>query len=190
MIGTLEGCKEKYAVPSGGSTEEDTQITNVITSVSDHIERYCNNKFTDYVSITKTEYHRGDTSIITLDNSPIINVTSVECSSRHDPLTYTELVVDEDFFINEEDDMLETILGNNFSLSPHPRSIRIVYNSGYATIPPALENVAYEMASYIISEDHKPRKEILNNSVQNSFEPLDNSWPPHIKRDLDLFRNI
>lgn len=114
-------------------TDDDTFIQNLITRVSDDIEKECGRTFAD---ATYTEYRSGDsTGLLLLDQYPINSITSI-----HDDIDRdygADCLIDADDYSYYSDSGIVELDGLTFCRGVN--NVKIVYNAGYTTIPTDLE---------------------------------------------------
>lgn len=134
---------KRYLNISLSDTDNDDILNQLIGAASEAVETYCNRKFARTVY---TEYHdgRGDARLV-LDHRPVVSVTSV-----HDDLNRTfgadSLILSDDYIVRELAGIIEllrsaaTFSSSSAFFSDGQRSVKVVYEAGYATIP---EDVAH-----------------------------------------------
>lgn len=173
------------------STEHDDRLDLIIKSVSAYIKSYCNRTFNDYVFETKTEYINGrDKEFIYLQEFPVLTLTSVH-TSIDGGVSYTELVLDTDVFINHDTGELLTADELPFvTLGTGHKSVKVVYTGGYNEIPQDLKLACFDLVDYYRDNGYVPKKQVGPNTVENSGykQSSATNLPPHIKRVLDLHR--
>jgi hypothetical protein len=172
---------KSYAGIKGES--QDVQIASLITKVSEYVKTYCRRTFVDYVSANKVDYFDGGTSLLWLEESPIIEIVSVESSIDFGDTwtTYTDWVLKRK----------ESILVPR-SLYEFPYAVngyKVTYKCGYATLPEDLKLACMDLLKYYLSNDSavKSNKAPGTNSVQIEYVST-NSLPANIKRVLDLYK--
>ena len=192
---TLECYKEAKNI---ASSTRDGKIQNLITQVSDLVENYCNRKFIQYSAVAdaKVEWKDGKTNKVMLDEFPVIAVTSVK-TSPDGGITQTALTEGASdktgYFVDLEEGTVFMQLGvNNFINSydlPY-RSLEITYQAGYTdeTLPEDLKLCVIDLVHYYESDENVPTKSMLGATIDNALPYLANSFPPHIRRILDLYR--
>ena len=192
---TLDEYKEAKAIKS--STNDGKQQA-VITQVTALIENYCNRKFTQYSAVgnEKIEWHDGKTNLVELKEFPVIAVTSVKTSTDGgvNQTTMSEGASDKTgYFVDLEEGtvFLQVSVGNFVSSYDLPyRSLEVEYQAGYTadTIPGDLKLCTIDLVHYYISDENAPTKSLLGGTIDNPQPYLANSFPPHIRRILDLYR--
>jgi len=72
------------------------------------------------------------------------------------------------------------------------RSVKLVYKGGYASTPADLKLAIFDLITYYLKKESTPKKQIPGMASQDnaSASKLPADFPPHIKRILDLYRNI
>lgn len=83
-----------------------------------------------------------------------------------------------------------TRLGKSFPTGS--KSVKLVYKGGYSSTPSDLKLACFDLITYYMKKESTPNKAIPGsatiNNVVGSVMPSD--FPPHIKRILELYRNI
>lgn len=174
--------------------DKNTQLRDIISHVSALTKEYCGMTFNDYITSDKVEYFDGknNTSVF-LSEMPIISVTHVK-TSDDGGVTQTVLTANEDYFIDTNLGVIQT--GTDITFIPSAyisfKSLEISYKAGYTTIPEALKLVVMDLVEYYKTESFHPRKSMSGGTIESvSFSRLgDFSFPPHIRRVLDLYRLI
>ena len=72
------------------------------------------------------------------------------------------------------------------------RAVKLVYKGGYASTPADLKLAIFDLITYYLKKEATPKKQIPGMASQDnaSASKLPADFPPHIKRILDLYRNI
>jgi hypothetical protein len=178
------------------SSTRDGKIQSQITRVSSLIEHYCNRNFTDYfTSPYKTEWHDAKTSVVTLDEFPVVSVigvsTSIDGGMTQTALTENSASKD-GYYVDLQNCMVLTQNGLNFlsSYDVAYRSLEITYQAGWelGELPGDLELAVLDLVHYYESEEKDPTKSLLGATIDNPQPYTANSFPPHIRRILDLYR--
>ena len=170
---TLDEYKDAEGIQS---TKEDTRITSLISSVSALVKTYCGNSIVDYYSA--------------------VNSISVVKERSSYEGTYTTLTTGayEYYFNSSTDSVLRTTGGSNYKNWPKgPGAVEVTYRAGYSACPPDLQLGVIDLITYYVKDEHKARQSIQGASIQNqtSSSQRDNvSFPDHIKRVLDLYKNF
>lgn len=168
------------------STTQDAVIAAIIPRVSALIKSLCFRTFVDYVNDSKIEVYSGGTATLSMQESPLLSLSSLEYSSDYGA-TYTELVEFTDFAIDRENDSIIPIN----AIDGFPKKIngyRITYTAGYETLPEDLKLAVFDTISYYVKNDmaiHSP-KAPGTNTVQIEYV-LSTTLPAHIRRVLDLY---
>jgi hypothetical protein len=70
------------------------------------------------------------------------------------------------------------------------RSLEVTYTAGYTndTFPEDLKLALMDLVTYYEETESKPTKSMLGGTLDNPLPYLANSFPPHIRRILDLYR--
>ena len=178
------------------STNQDTRITTLITSVSQLVKTYCNNTFVDFASSAKTEIFNVDYNehFVQLTETPLIAVTSV--SERESPTaTYNTLSNNSEYYVDSVTDTIFRVdgSGNPKQFESGKGAVKVVYTAGYSTLPQDLELAVMDLITYYLKDERKQRQTIAGASLNNqtSTTQRDNvGFPDHIKRVLDLYKNF
>lgn len=127
-----------------GVTADDTIIGSLLERATDFIDRYCG---TEFFNETLTEYPRGRGGTwLVLSRRPISSVTSVHVSVDL-PRAYTDtnlLAEDDDFTVDYNAGALN-LAGGVWPTAP--RTIKVVYVAGPATVPPAINWACLKIAA-------------------------------------------
>jgi len=180
------------------STDRDGKIQTLITQVSALIEKYCNRQFTTYSTVqnAKVEWHDGQTHKVYLKEFPVISVELVQISPDGG-VTQSNVVEGDSatagYFVDlEEGSVFTTQVINNFidSYNVPYRSLEITYTAGYTedNIPEDLKLCVIDLVHYYESGENKPTQSMLGATIDNPLPYTANSFPPHIRRILDLYR--
>ena len=188
----------EYKDSKGVTTpKDDVRLNSLITSVSQLVKTYCGNSIIDYYSSAKTEYLNVNwaTHIVQLTESPVNTITSVEERSGYGQSYVTHTTGNYEYYLDEATDSLyRTTNGSNYKNWPQgPGAVKVVYTAGYPSTPEDLKLAVFDMVTYYFKEEHKERMTIAGASLQNQgSSSLSNnvSFPDHIKRVLDLYKNF
>ena len=177
--------------------KDDVRLTSIITSVSQLVKTYCANSIIDHYSSAKTEYINVNwaTHIVQLTESPVNAITSVEERTGYDQSYITLTTGNFDYYLDSATDSLyRTTNGSNYkNWAQGPGAVKVVYTAGYSSTPEDLKLAVFDMITYYFKEEHKERMTIAGASIQNQgSSSLSNnvSFPDHIKRVLDLYKNF
>jgi hypothetical protein len=179
------------------SSTRDGKIQALITQVSALVESYCARKFVEYSSSPGvTEWFDSNTDKVQLKHFPVIAVNSVSVSTDGG-LTQTELTQDDPdragFYVDLENGVVMTQkTGNKFNDGyyydiPY-RSLEINYFAGYTELPADLELAVLDIVAYYEDQENKPTQTLMGGTIENALPYTANSFPPHIRRILDLYR--
>ena len=177
--------------------KDDARLNVLIPSVSALVKTYCGNSFVDYYSSNKTEYFdiTWGTHIVQLTESPVNAIVSV-----HERTAYTDDYVAlttgaHEYYLNAKtDSVLRTLGSGRFKNWPEGvGSVKVIYTAGYSAVPSDLKLAVLDLITYYLKDEHKQRQTIAGASIQNqaSTSQTNNvSFPDHIKRVLDLYKNF
>ena len=179
------------------SATRDGKIQTLITQVSSLIENYCARTFLDYAASPGfTEWFDSDCEIVTLRQFPLIGVNSVSTSidGGITQTVLTENSTDYDgYYVDLENAQVRTQkTGNKFlskgSYNTPYRSLEINYYAGYTSLPQDLRLAVMDLVAYYEDQENKPTQTLLGATIENPLPYAANSFPPHIRRILDLYR--
>ncbi len=186
-------------------TKDDARLDSLITSVSQLVRTYCGNGITTFYSTATGESPANNkktedfsinwaSNIIQLTESPVVQVHSVK--ERDNPAgTYTVLVENTDYYVDYSTDSIYRITssGSAKNWSNGPGTVQVSYNAGYATCPEDLKLAVIDLITYYHKDEHKARQTIAGASIQNQASTSQRNnvtFPDHIKRVLDLYKNF
>lgn len=95
-----------------------------------------------------------------------------------------------EYVINYQEDRVERInpsTGTTTAFPTAPNAVKITYRGGYATTPADLKVAVMDLLTYYLKNESVPRK--ASGSITMEYI-TDSSFPPHIKRVLDLYRVV
>ena len=172
--------------------KEDTKLSQLIEAASDLVKVYCNRTFVDNYTTPKIEYFDGTkVSIAYLEELPIVAISDVSYTT--DGITYTSLVENTDYFVDDVNDSIVNKGGSAFitSGSDFPtKSLRVTYTGGYEEAPGDLKLAVLDIVEYYRTEQFTPRKAAGGATLENIGFRAGSSigLPPHIKRILEMYR--
>ena len=92
------------------------------------------------------------------------------------------------------DSILRTLSSGRYKNWPQGvDAVKVVYTAGYSAIPSDLKLAVLDLVTYYLKDEHKQRQSIAGASLQNQGSTSQNnnvSFPDHIKRVLDLYKNF
>jgi hypothetical protein len=180
------------------STDRDGKLQSLITQISALVENYCNRKFITYsnAQTAKVEWHDGKTNLVYLNEFPVISVTSVTTSDDGGvtTTTLTEGASDKTgYFVDlEEGTVFTQVSVNNFidTYDVAYKSLEITYLAGYTvdTLPEDLKLAVQDLVHYYEENENVPSLGLGGATIDNAPPYTANSFPPQIRRVLDLYR--
>ena len=177
--------------------KDDARLNVLIPSVSQLVKTYCGNSFVDFYSSNKTETFTLDwgTYIVQLTESPVNSIVSVqERQSYSDSYATLTTGAYEYALDSGTDSILRTLSSGRYKNWPlGVDAVKVVYTAGYSAIPSDLKLAVLDLVTYYLKDEHKQRQSIAGASLQNqgSTSQSNNvSFPDHIKRVLDLYKNF
>ena len=191
---TLSDYKDAEGITS---PKEDLRINALIPSVSELVKTYCANSFVDFYSNNKIEEFDiyWDTFAVQLTESPVVNIIAVEERSGYDQSYSTLTTGAYEYYLDSRTDSI--IRTNNSGARLTWRhgvgAVKVTYRAGYASIPKDLQLAVFDLITYYLKDEHKERRTLGGATIQNqsSTTQRDNvTFPDHIKRVLDLYKNF
>lgn len=182
---TLDIYKQAKALTG---TKQDDVLNLLITSVSQLVKSYCGRTFNDYAFDPKEEYHSFEfpTSKLILDEFPVIELGEVY--TRTSPTD--SYVLTTDWVLNRNTDTLHSTVG---SWPLGIESVKISYLAGYEELPADLNLAVIDLITYYLKEEYRHSKTLqgatLNLTPTSSLRG-NCDFPDHIKRVLDLYRQV
>lgn len=177
------------------STTNDAKLSSLVSSISQLVKTYCSNSFLDYFNNDRVEtisIHDNNICELILSESPVVSVISVE-EREATNAAYEVLTANEDYSIDADTDTIYRVSGGTiYKYFPTgPDAVRVTYRAGYSAIPADLKLAVFDLITYYYKEEYKPRQSLAGGSINNaSSVKLGPSFPDHIKRILDLYKNI
>jgi hypothetical protein len=193
---------DDYKILEGiNSTTSDEKFEYLITALSKLVRNYTGQEFDTYSgSPGKTELFdiQWDTHVVQLAETPIISIASVyERASQSE--AYTELFANgtnskyEWYLDLVTESILRTVDSGAYQNWPlGVGAVKVVYTSGYTTIPYDLKLAVADLITYYHKDEYKERQSIGSASREgNSTSAVRNDpgFPDHIRRVLDLYRS-
>jgi len=197
---TLEDYKIYMSI---NSATQDDRHNGIIERVSDMVRIYCGREF--ITSGPLTEYFKGIYDEVYVSEGIIDTIISVEVVSELDPVTGApiyETWVENDntngtgYWVDKDEGKITTMHGGTFYLGrPFAQAVRVIYDTGISSltqISPSLQQAVMDTVKLYDKHETTTRISNMNQSVDNSFTPpqLARDFPPHIKRVLDLHRQV
>lgn len=184
---TLEEYKEAQGITS---PKEDLRTETLIASVSQLVKTYCANSFVDYFSNDKVETFspRWGTSILQLSECPVISIVSVQ--ERDNPTSDYVVVPTSGYYLDTQLDNIHRIDGAEINWQQGPGSVIVTYRAGYADTPADLKLAVIDLVTYYLKDEYKVRQSIGTANIDNAPSGSGRGFPDHIKRVLDLYKQI
>jgi len=176
--------------------KEDARLNVLIPSVSQLVKTYCGNSFVDFFSTNKTETFNIEWSshIVQLTESPVNTIVSVQEATSYGGTLTTLTTGAQEYALNSSTDCIyRTTAGGYRNWPTGIETVKVVYTAGYSAVPADLKLAVLDLVTYYLKDEHKARQSIAGASIQNqsSSTQRDNvSFPDHIKRVLDLYKNF
>ena len=135
------------------------------------------------------------THIVQLTESPVNSIVSVkERTSYSDSYNTLTTGAYEYALDTATDSILRTLSSGRYKNWPQGvDAVEVVYKAGYSAVPSDLKLAVLDLVTYYLKDEHKQRQTIAGASLQNQGSTSQNnnvSFPDHIKRVLDLYKNF
>ena len=180
--------KQEYKAYAGiKSTNYDTEIDALIPRISQLVKNYCRRTFVDHMDAgnEKVEIFSGDVNKLILQESPVVNVVSVQLSTDYGQ-TYTNLVKFTDW-VQDGDYVLP--LNASAFFDKKIKGYKVTYQAGYDDVPLDVALAVMDLVSYYRQNDgsvHNNKSPGSGGSVQLEYI-MNTNFPAQIKRVLDLY---
>ena len=188
---------QEYKTAEGISAPKDDARLNVlIPSVSELVKTYCGNTFVDFFSSNKTEEFNIDwgTHVVQLTESPVNAIVSVQERETYSSSYATLTTGAYEYALDKTTDSILRTTGGGYKNWPvGVAAVKVVYTAGYSAVPSDLKLAVLDLVTYYLKDEHKQRQTIAGASLQNQGSTSQNnnvSFPDHIKRVLDLYKNF
>lgn len=194
---------EEYKLFEGvNSTQYDEKFEQLITSVSQLVRTYCGTEFDAYVAspgVTEEFNVQWDTPALQLDESPVIAVDQVFIRTVRNA-DYVEIHGDGTndeylWYLDKETDTVfrTTSQGKYMNWPKGVETVKIIYRAGYTTIPNDLKLAVADLITYYHKDEWKERQSIGSATREGAGASAirnDSGFPDHIRRVLDLYRDV
>lgn len=165
------------------SLDKDDRLDPIIKRVSEFIKTYCARTFIDYYDrasqqfLPIVEYSNYPGQVFTQE-FPVQEVVSVELSTDYG----TNYVLTANYAFDRQNDSIQV-----FETYEGVNAYRITYKGGYSKLPEDLKLATLDLVDYYYRGESTTRKSNGNVVVEYVTS---SDLPPHIKRVLDLYRNL
>ena len=194
---------DDYKILEGiNSTQYDEKFETLITAVSALVRNYTGQDFDTYNAspgITETFNLRWESDTVELSFGPVLQIQNVYERTAQSS-GYEELFSDGAGSPASYDYVLETpcflIRTTDTGYKNWPKGIgavKVTYTAGYATVPKDLELAVADSVTYYHNNEQKQRQSIASATREGAPASAirnDPGFPDHIRRVLDLYRNI
>lgn len=162
-LASLSDVKLQLDIPTS-NTAQDARLTLYINAATQAIQTYCDRVF-DVTA--RTEYHDGDLSNAIMSHQwPIISVTELWVDPTRSFTDTTYQLAPTDYLIQGESRITFTNL-----LTPRVSgSIKLVYSSGYSTVPPDLNLACIWLVEWF--QHHRNRGDMGRTNVSKGDESI------------------
>ena len=194
---------DEYKLYEGvNSTQYDEKFESLITNVSKLVRTYCGTEFDAYAGspgVTEVFDIQWDTHVVQLRNCPIIEILNVfERTAQNSD--YEELYRDgtNDKYEYYVDTVTDSVIRTQASgayknWKQGTGSVKIIYTAGYTSIPADLKLAVADLITYYHKDEWKERQTIGSATREGAGASAvrnDPGFPDHIRRVLDLYRNV
>ena len=191
---TLQDYKDAEGIQT---PKEDQRIQALVSPVSELVKTYCGTSFVDFYSNNKIEDFDiyWDTPAVQLTESPVVSVVTVQERDGYDQ-SYTTLTTGtyEYYLDTRTDSIVRTNeSGKRLNWKHGLGAVRVTYRAGYDSTPADLKLAIFDLITYYLRDEHKERRTLGGASIQNQSSTTQRNnvtFPDHIKRVLDLYKNF
>lgn len=178
---TLSGYKTYAGI---NSTKYDEEISVLLLMAAQFARNYCRKTFDQYVTTNAVELLDGGSEHLILDESPLIDVISVEYSGDFGQ-TFTALTEFVDWVQAEDSVQSTSATGFAYALNGY----RVTYNAGYTVIPADLTMALYELITYFRKNDSTLHSTVRPGSSTTAIEYINSAGlPTNIRTVLDFYK--
>ena len=179
------------------SPKDDLRINSLIPSISQLVKTYCGNSIVDFYSSNKIEDFDiyWETFAVQLTESPIVDVVSVQERGSYDEAYTTLTTGAHEYYLDTRTDSIirTNNSGGRINWKHGVGAVRITYKAGYASTPEDLKLAVADLITYYLKDEHKERRTLGGATIQNQSSTTQRNnvtFPDHIKRVLDLYKNF
>lgn len=193
---------DEYKLLEGiNSTQNDDKFEQLLTSVSTLVRSYTGQTFDEFNgSPAKTEFFdiQWDTPMVQLEETPVIEILGVfERESQGEE--YNELFRNgtndkyEWYFDKTTESVIRTVESGHYrDWKRGVGSVKVIYTAGYTSIPEDLKLAVADLVTYYHKEEYKQNQTIGSTTREGAASTVvgDSGFPDHIRRVLDLYRDV
>ena len=179
------------------SPKDDLRINSLIPSISQLVKTYCGNSIVDFYNSNKVEDFDiyWETFAVQLTESPIVDVVSVQERGSYDEAYTTLTTGAHEYYLDTRTDSIirTNNSGGRINWKHGVGAVRITYKAGYASTPEDLKLAVADLITYYLKDEHKERRTLGGATIQNQSSTTQRNnvtFPDHIKRVLDLYKNF
>lgn len=175
-------------------TQDDDRIDALLAQVTDEIQTYCDRTFALGSGLTEYPEVRGyPLGSVILVRTPVVSVTSLHFSDEW-PCVYdstTLLTEDTDYVVDSDSGVIRFVC-NKYPTGLPVRSVRVVYDGGYSTIPADLERAAIELiAAKLMKGKHASYHVTSRSAADGSISGIRfDDWTDAMRRVCDRYRRM
>ena len=179
------------------SPKDDLRINSLIPSISQLVKTYCGNSIVDFYNSNKVEDFDiyWETFAVQLTESPIVSVVTVQERGSYDEAYTTLTTGAHEYYLDTRTDSIirTNNSGGRINWKHGVGAVRITYKAGYASTPEDLKLAVADLITYYLKDEHKERRTLGGATIQNQSSTTQRNnvtFPDHIKRVLDLYKNF
>lgn len=167
------------------SANYDEEISVLLIMAVQFARNYCRKTFDQYVDTNAVELLDGGSEHLILDESPLIDVLSVEYSEDFGQ-TFTPMTEYVDWVQAEDSVQSTSITGFPYRLNGY----RVTYRAGYVGGAPAdLQMALYDLVTYFRNNDNALHSTVRPGSSTTAIEYIKTSGlPSNIRTVLDFYK--
>ena len=179
------------------SPKDDLRINSLIPSISQLVKTYCGNSIVDFYNSNKVEDFDiyWETFAVQLTESPIVSVVTVQERGSYDEAYTTLTTGAHEYYLDTRTDSIvrTNSSGGRINWKHGVGAVRVTYKAGYASTPEDLKLAVADLITYYLKDEHKERRTLGGATIQNQSSTTQRNnvtFPDHIKRVLDLYKNF
>lgn len=175
---TVDDLRENYGFRFTNANQD--LVNKALESAEDLCLRYIG--LEDGLSAEQTDYFDGTSTILVLDNAPVLSVSAVYSDRER---SYSEALDTSDYRV----DLRSGVLYLYITPASARDAVRVDYTAGYTEIPAPVALAIAMTAQKILSDLQGSSVGVLSRTLEGGSETLDNNLPTlAVKQVLDGFR--
>jgi len=174
-------------------SNSDAVLTSFCTAISELVKTYCGRTFIDHYATSTIQKFtlKWGQNVVFLRETPMVAIVEVKELADDSLTTYNTLVGTDYVFDPNLDALYRIEDGAQKDFPIGINSVSVEYRGGYAATPTDLQLACMDLVTYYWKEEHKPAIQQGGVSITNlprQGEVVE--FPSHIKRVLDLYRDV